>query len=119
MPPETGRHSTDAPAAGAGHTSRRTFFRPARMSSAAGSNPGAMTTSVNTSAICAARSAVTIWLAAMTPPNADSGSQAFALRCASARSAPVAMPHGLECFMIATHGAAKSKAARRAASAST
>ena len=40
----------------------------------------------------------------MTPPNADSGSQACALRCASATSAPIAMPHGLACLMIATHG---------------
>ena len=58
-------------------------------------------------------------LAAITPPNADAGSQLWALRCASTRSAPIAIPHGLECFMIATQGSAKSKAARRAASAST
>ena len=32
---------------------------------------------------------------------------------------PTAIPHGLECLMIATHGSAKSKAARRAESAST
>ena len=67
-----------------------------------------MTTSVNTSAICPASSAVTVPLAAITPPKADTGSQACALRCASARSAPMAMPHGFECLMIATQGWAKS-----------
>jgi hypothetical protein len=78
------------------------------MSSASSSNPGATTASVNTPAICRARSAVTGPLAAMTPPKAETGSQACALAWASARSAPIAMPHGLECLMMATHGAAKS-----------
>ena len=89
------------------------------MSSAAGSKPGAMTISVKMSAICPASSAVTIPLAAITPPKADTGSQACALRCASARSAPRAMPHGLECLTMATHGSAKSKTARQAAAPST
>ncbi len=78
------------------------------MSSASSSKPGATTTSVNTSAICRARSAVTGPLAAMTPPKAETGSHALALAWASARSVPTAMPHGLECLMMATHGAAKS-----------
>ncbi len=47
-------------------------------------------------------------LAAITPPYALTGSQACAARCASAMSAPTAMPHGLACLMIATHGSAKS-----------
>jgi hypothetical protein len=89
------------------------------MSSAPASKPGAITTSVNTSAICLASPAVTGPLAAITPPNAETGSQACALACASARSAPTAIPHGLECLMMATQGSAKSYAARRAASAST
>ena len=95
------------------------FLAADRMSSASGSKPGAITTSVNTSAICRASSAVTSPLAAITPPNAEAGSHACALACASARSAPMAIPQGLECLMMATHGSAKSYAARRAASAST
>ncbi len=75
-------------------------------------------TSVKISATCSASSTVTGRLTAMTPPNAESGSQAWALRCASATSAPIAMPHGLACLMIATHGSAWSYAARRAASVS-
>ena len=90
-----------------------------RISSASGSNSGATTTSVKISATCRASPAVTGAFTAITPPNADSGSQACALRCASATSAPIAIPHGLECLMIATHGCAKSDAARRAAAAST
>ena len=72
------------------------------------------------SATCWASSTETDRLTAMTPPNAETGSQACALRCASATSAPTAMPHGLACLMIATAGwSAKSFAARQAASAST
>ena len=41
---------------------------------------------------------------AITPPNADTGSHSWARRCASATSAPTAMPHGLACLMIATAG---------------
>ena len=91
-----------------GKHSRRTFLLADRMSSASSSKPGATTTSVNTSAICRAIAAVTGPLAAMTPPKAETGSQACALAWASARSVPMAMPHGLECLMMATHGAAKS-----------
>ena len=89
------------------------------MSSASSSKPGAMTISVKMSLTWAAISAVTTPLAAMTPPKAESGSHAFAFRCASARSVPRAMPHGLECLMMATHGWTKSNAARQAAAAST
>ena len=74
---------------------------------------------MNTSATCSAMATLTGTFVAMTPPKADTGSQAWALRCASATSAPTAMPHGLACLMIATAGSAKSYAARRAASAST
>ena len=95
-------------ASGAAQRSRRTFLLADRMSSASSSKPGATTTSVNTSAICRAIAAVTGPLAAMTPPKAEAGSQACALAWASARSVPMAMPHGLECLMMATHGAAKS-----------
>ena len=76
-------------------------------------------TSVKTSATCRAMSAVTTPFAAMTPPKADSGSQLWALRWAAAMSAPIAIPQGLECFTIATHGSPKSKTACRAVSAST
>ena len=68
---------------------------------------------------CSAIAADTGTLVAMTPPNALTGSQACALRWASATSAPTAMPHGLACLMTATAGSSKSYAARRAASAST
>jgi hypothetical protein len=74
---------------------------------------------VNTSAICFASSTVTGRLTAMTPPNAETGSQACALRCASAMSVATAMPHGLACLMTAAHGSAKSWALRHAASVST
>ena len=74
---------------------------------------------MNTSATCSAISTETGTLAAITPPKADTGSQAWARRWASATSAPTAMPHGLACLMIATAGSSKSSAARRAASVST
>ena len=74
---------------------------------------------MNTSAICSAASRLTGRFDAITPPYAETGSQACAFRCASAMSVPTAMPHGLACLMIATAGALKSKAARRAASVST
>ena len=88
--------------------------RPRRRRSA-----GATITSVKTSATCSAIATDTGRLAAITPPNAETGSHACALRCASATSAPTAMPHGLACLMIATAGSSKSYAARRAASVST
>ena len=111
--------SAPAGRAGGAQRSNRMFFRAPSMSSASSSNPGAITTSVNTSATWRAIAAVTFPLAAITPPNAETGSHACAFACASARSFPIAMPHGLECLMIATHGWPKSYAARRAASATT
>lgn len=95
------------------------FFFPVRISSAPGSKSGATTTSVKTSATCSAIATVTGPLVAITPPNAETGSQACAFACASAMSVPTAIPHGLACLMMATAGASKSYAARRAASAST
>ena len=74
---------------------------------------------MNTAATCAAIAAVTVRFAAITPPNAESGSQACAFAWAWATSAPTAMPHGFACLMIATAGASWSCAARQAASAST
>ena len=82
-------------------------------------NDGATTTSVKTSAICSAVVRSISRLAAITPPKADRGSHACALRCAAAMSGPTAIPHGLACLMIATHGSAWSCAARHAASVST
>ena len=76
-------------------------------------------TSVNTSATWRAISTDTGRFAAITPPNAETGSQAWARACASATSPPTATPHGLACLMIATAGSSKSYAARRAASVST
>jgi hypothetical protein len=74
---------------------------------------------VNTSATCSAIATLTSVFVAITPPKALTGSVAWALRCASAMSAPTAMPLGLACLMTATHGASWSCAARHAASAST
>ena len=88
-------------------------------SRAPSSYPGATMTSVNTSATCSAMASDTGRLEAMTPPKADTGSHACALRCASAASVPTAMPHGFACLMIATQGSPMSLAARSAASVST
>ena len=75
---------------------------------------------MNTSATCSAIAALTSRLVAITPPNALTGSVACALRCASATSAPTAIPHGLVCLITATVGTSPwSCAARHAASAST
>ena len=57
--------------------------------------------------------------AAITPPYAETGSQACAFWWATAMSSSTAMPHGFACLMMATAGSAKSNALRRAASAST
>ena len=84
------------------------FFFAERTSTAPSSYPGATTTSVKISATCSAIARVTGTLVAITPPNAETGSQACALRCASATSAPTAMPHGLPCLMIATAVRSKS-----------
>ncbi len=56
--------------------------------------------------------AVTVRFAAMTPPNAETGSQAWALAWASAMGSaasaePTATPHGLACLMMATAGSAE------------
>ena len=78
-----------------------------------------MITSVKMSATVSAISTLTSVLAAITPPNADSGSHSWALRCASAtETEDTAMPHGLACLMIATQMSSWSNAARHAASAS-
>ena len=62
-------------------------------------------TSVKISATCSAISTDTSRLTAMTPPNADTGSHAWAARCAFAiDSSDTAMPHGFACLMMATHG---------------
>ena len=79
------------------------------MSRASASKSGAITTSVKISAICRASAAVTGPLTAMTPPNADGRVAGVRLaRAPAARSAPTAIPHGLECLMMAAHGSAKS-----------
>ena len=97
----------------------RRFFLALSTSTAPSSYAGARITSVNTSATWRAISTLTGAFAAITPPKADTGSQAWARRWASATSVPTAIPHGLACLMIATAGSSKSYAARRAASAST
>ena len=78
-----------------------------------------MITSVKMVLTYSAISTLTSVLAAITPPNALSGSHSWALRCASATETDeIAMPHGLACLMIATQVSSWSKAARQAASAS-
>ncbi|CAB4750308.1 unannotated protein [freshwater metagenome] len=75
-----------------------------KISSAALSYSGAMITSVKTSETCVAIATVTVRFAAITPPKAETGSQACALVYASEISLPIATPHGLACLMMATHG---------------
>ena len=77
-PPSIERTSSAAPYGGGADSTRR-FLRVARISSAASSNDGATTTSVNTGAIASATSPVTGPFKAMIPPNALTGSQALAL----------------------------------------
>ena len=89
----------------AGITSSRMFFFRVSTAIASSENAGASSTSVNTSAICSASASVTGRLTAITPPKADTGSQACASRWAAAidSSAPpatAAIPHGLACLMI-------------------
>ena len=60
------------------------FFFLERISTASASKAGAMTTSVKMSLTVLAMPAVTVRFAAMTPPKADTGSQAWALAWASA-----------------------------------
>ena len=100
------------------------FFFCVSSSTASASNAGATSTSVKMPETVSAISRVTVRLAAMTPPNAETGSHSCARRCASAMGsdapgAATAMPHGFACLMIATAGSSKSNAARTAASAST
>ena len=63
------------------------FFLACSTSTAPSSYAGAAITSVNTSATCWAIATLTGRLVAITPPNADTGSQAWARACASAMSA--------------------------------
>ena len=76
------------------------FFFLDRISTASSSKPGAMTTSVKMSATVLAMPAVTVRFAAITPPKAETGSQACALACASAigsaaSAEPTATPPGV------------------------
>ena len=68
------------PMCGPATWSTRRFFFAANTSRAPASYEGATTTSVKTSAMASAISAVTSRLAATTPPNADTGSVAKARR---------------------------------------
>ncbi len=83
-------------------------MRGQRSRRASSSKAGATITSVKMSASWSAIAGVTGRFVAMTPPYALAGSHAWALRWASAMSAPTAMPHGLACLMIATQGSSKS-----------
>ena len=122
-PPLIPRNSTGSGCSSGGHTQDpdvlATPGQDCRTSTAPSSYAGATITSVNVSRSCSAIATETGRLTAITPPNADVGSHSFAWRCASATSAPTAMPHGFACLMIATAGSVKSYAARRAASVST
>jgi hypothetical protein len=64
----------------AGASTTRRLPRSAKASRASSVYPGAITTSVNTSPMAAADSPSTFALNAVTPPNADTGSDARAAR---------------------------------------
>ena len=100
------------------------FFFADSTWSASGSKSGATITSVKICATASAIPSVTVRFAAITPPNAETGSQSFARRCAAAigsgaRGGATAIPQGFACFTTATAGSSKSSTARTAASAST
>jgi len=67
---------------------------------------GAAMTSVKMGRTWPAMVASTSPFVAITPPYAETGSQAWARRWASATVSPTAMPHGLACLMMATAGRA-------------
>ena len=99
-------------------TSRR-FFLAANRSRASVVNAGAAMASTKTFTISSAASASTSRLMPMTPPNAETGSQASAFWYASSTVAPVAAPQGLVCFTMITTGSSNSCASSQQASRST
>ena len=104
-PPLICRNSTGSGCSSGGHDQDPdVLLGSCRTSTAPSSYAGATMTSVKISATCSAIATETGRFTAMTPPNADVGSQSCALRCASATSAPTAMPQGFACLMIATAG---------------
>ena len=58
-------------------------------------------------------------LVAITPPNAEIGSDANAIGKASAKVLPEAIPHGERCLTMTTVGASNETAPRQAASRSS
>jgi len=93
-------------------------LRRARISDAAGSASGAITTSTKICAIASAVAASSARLTATMPPQALTGSPASALSQAARKLAPIAATHGLACLMIATAGVANSATSSKAASVS-
>ena len=90
-----------------------------RISSASAENDGAITTSVKTLEIASAVSAPTSPLTATMPPNALTGSAAWARSWASATVGASATPQGLACFTITHAGRSNRLTSCHAASVSS
>ena len=83
-------------------------MRRERMAWAALVASGAMMTSVNSAAMCSARSASSVRFSAMMPPNAETGSQRRAACQALSRVGAEATPQGLACLTMTMVGAVNS-----------
>src|SRR5579871_6104128 len=101
-----------------GKFEKRRFFFAAKISFALESKPGAAMHSTNSFATSSAVAASTSRLNASTPPKAETGSDASALRYASRSVDCSAVPQGLLCLMMTAAGFLNSAARLRAASRS-
>ena len=102
-PPEIERMSSSGTSSG-GAVSTRRFFLASNTSSAPGSYPGAIITSVNTGASASAKATGTTRLTATMPPNAEVGSPSWARIYAEVMSASTAAPHAFACLMTTAAG---------------
>ena len=111
-PPVTGRYcqsnADSIPAVDGTGSEKTRVWRRSRILSASSVYPGATSTQYRTPLIARAMSPSTILLHATTPPNADSGSPAYARRYASAGEEPTPTPHGLLCLTMLTATPVKS-----------
>ncbi len=113
------RTSNSAPSYGCGICNRRQFLRfSSKVPSAVGEKLGAAMASINNELSALTNASSTIRLTAITPPNAETGSDASALGKASAIESAVAMPVGVRCLTMTTVGVVKLLTARHAASTS-
>ena len=116
-PPSTGRMSSVRGPGGSADSTRRLVLA-VRLASASSAYAGATTTSVNTGASAVASPSGTARLRATMPPNALTGSQAWARWYAVVMSSATATPQGLACLTITQAGSANWWTRRHAASAS-